>query len=390
MSAKAPPSHPAMNIVDYFLHASLRAEPDIFNRARILAASILALGAGALAALISILLSGFPRHSNLLASFLILPAVSGFGYALSRLRHKGDYRFASQSTIVIMLAIMTAGVCVSGGPIASPALQLLIIPPLTAYFFGGRPLGGSIVLITTLIVLTLILLDAFGIHFPQTVEATDKLNILNFVVTSLSLAVVSTMAFIYEYTAAVLKRERDSEHEKFIHLAKTDPLTGLANRRNFDAMLAERMSVHGHPSLPQRFALGYLDLDGFKPINDRHGHAIGDEVLRVISERLRSMLRGSDFVGRHGGDEFMLMIDLPEGQDFLEIMAERLLNSIAQPINTSTGIVGVTGSLGFAIFPLDAREIEALKKSADTAMYAAKRQRGSWRYFHSTVTSPNT
>jgi diguanylate cyclase (GGDEF)-like protein len=372
---------PAMNIVDYFIHPSLHAEPDIFSRARILAASILTLIVGALTALVAILLSGFPRHSNLLASFLILPAVVCFGYALARLRNQSDYRFASQFAIIVMLAIMTGGVCVSGGPLVSPALQLLIIPPLTAYFFGGRPLGGGIVIITTLIVMTLIALSAVGVDFPQTVEAADKLNILSFVVSFLNLAVVSAMAFIYEYTAAVLKRERDLEHEKFIQLAKTDPLTGLSNRRNFDAMLVERMNVYGPQNQLQRFALGYLDLDGFKPINDRYGHAIGDEVLRVVSDRLRNTLRGSDFVGRHGGDEFMLMIDLPGSQDFLETMAERLLNAIAQPIPTNAGIVGVTGSLGFAIFPLDASEIEELKKSADSAMYAAKRQRGSWRYF---------
>ena len=373
-----------MNIVDYFVHPSLHNEPDTYNRARILATSIVALAVTALIALIAILLSGFPRQSNILASALILPAVGCFTLALFRLRHEGNYRFASMSTLIVMIAIMVGGVCVSGGPQASPALQLLIIPPLTAYFFGGRPMGRSIVLITVLIVIALVVLDRFHITFPQTVESPDKLNVLNFVVTFLNLSVISLMAFIYEYTANLLKQERNLEHQKFVQLAKTDPLTGLANRRNFDAMLAERMSIHGHPSLPQRFALGYLDLDGFKPINDRYGHGVGDEVLRVISDRLRNTLRGSDFVGRHGGDEFMLMIDLPEGQDFLEIMADRLLTAIALPINSTAGIVGVTGSLGFAIFPLDANEIEALKKSADSAMYAAKRQRGSWRYFHNT------
>lgn len=376
-----------MNIVDYFVHPSLRNEPDTYNRARILATSIVALALSALLALIAILLSGFPRQSNILASILILPAVSCFIVALFRLRKEGNDRFASMSTLIVMLAIMVGGICVSGGPQASPALQLLIIPPLAAYFFGGRPMGRSIIFITLLIVIMLTTLDHFHITFPQTVESPDKLTILNFVVTFLNLSVISLMAFIYEYTANLLKQERNLEHQKFVQLAKTDPLTGLANRRNFDALLAERISIHGHPSLPQRFALGYLDLDGFKPINDRHGHAVGDEVLRVISDRLRSTLRGSDFVGRHGGDEFMLMIDLPDGQDFLELMADRLLTAIAQPINTSAGILSVTGSLGFAIFPLDANEIEALKKSADSAMYAAKHQRGSWRYFHSTHTA---
>ena len=370
-----------MKIVDYFVHPSLHTEPDTFNRARVLATSIVALTVIVITALIVILLSGFPHQSNMLASGLILPAVGCFGLALIRLRNVGNYRFASMSTIVVLLAIMLGGISVSGGPQESPVLQLLIIPPLTAFFFGGRLLGRSIALITLLIVTLLILLQAFGFSFPQTVESLDKRNILSFVVTFLNLSVISVMAFIYEYTASIFKQERDVEHHKFVQLAKTDPLTGLANRRNFDAMLAERMAAYGPQNQLQRFALGYLDLDGFKPINDRYGHAIGDEVLRVVSDRLRNALRGSDFVGRHGGDEFMLMIDLPSGQDFLEMMADRILKAIAQPIPTTAGSVGVTGSLGFAIFPLDASEIEELKKSADSAMYAAKNQRGVWRYF---------
>ena len=119
----------------------------------------------------------------MLASGLILPAVGCFGLALIRLRNVGNYRFASMSTIVVLLAIMLGGISVSGGPQESPVLQLLIIPPLTAFFFGGRLLGRSIALITLLIVTLLILLQAFGFSFPQTVESLDKRNILSFVVT---------------------------------------------------------------------------------------------------------------------------------------------------------------------------------------------------------------
>ena len=370
----------AAHIVDYFAHASLRADPDTFNRTRILIASMMTLAGGAMTALIIILMSSFPARSNLIASLLILPTVAWFVYSLIHLRRSGDYRFASMSTIIVLLSIMVGGVCVSGGPSASPVVHLLVIPPLTAYFFGGRPLGGRIVFVTMVIVAVLSVMRALGFEFIQTVEASDKMTTLRFVVAFLNLGVISTMAFIYEYTAAVLKHERDVEHEKFIQLAKTDPLTGLANRRNFDAMLTERMTLYSAQNPPHRFALGYLDLDGFKPINDKYGHAIGDEVLRVISDRLRGMLRGSDFVGRHGGDEFMVMLDLVGDQGALEAMADRLLNSIAMPIETSAGTVGVTGSLGFALFPLDAKEIEKLKKSADTAMYEAKRKRGTWRF----------
>jgi len=220
----------------------------------------------------------------------------------------------------------------------------------------------------------------YGFGFLQTVEP-DKMLVLNFLVGFVNLSVISVMAFIYEFTASSLRRERDVEHEKYIRLAKTDPLTGLANRRNFDSMLLERMEIYGAQNPPRRFALGYLDLDGFKPINDQYGHAVGDEVLRVVSDRLRAALRGSDFVGRHGGDEFMLLLDLVGDQSALEAMAQRMLNSIAKPIETTAGNVQVSGSLGFAMYPLDSEEIEELKRSADTAMYEAKRQRGTWRFF---------
>ncbi len=374
----------ATGIVDYFAHPTLRADPDTFNRARILIASMLILPAAALAALLLILLANFPQRSNLIAAIIILPTFAWFAYSLTHLRRTGDYRFASLSSIIVLLSIIVCGVCVSGGPAISPAVQLLVIPPLIAYFFGSRPLGGRVVVITLAIMVVLTVLQALGAPFIQTVDAADKMTVLSFVVAFLNLAVISAMAFIYEYTAAVLKHERDIEHDKFIQLAKTDPLTGLANRRNFDAMLSERMAMYGAESPQHRFALGYLDLDGFKPINDKYGHAIGDDVLRVISDRLRSVLRGSDFVGRHGGDEFMLMLDLVGDQNALEMMADRILNSIAQPIQTSVGMVGVTGSLGFALFPLDADEIETLKKSADSAMYEAKRMRGTWRFYRQT------
>ncbi len=379
----SPTSNPVGRLVNRFIPPTLRTDPDVFNRAQILVASMLCLVAGAMSALVMILLSDFPWRSNVLASMLILPASGWFAYTLRHLRLNGDYKLASQSTILVMLAIIVGGILLSGGPAVSPAVQLLVIPPLTAYFFGGRVLGKQTVIATLFVVLAFTFARFSGVSFLQTVHTADKMNILNFVVTFLNLTVISMMAFIYEYTAAVLKRERDAERENYMRLAKTDPLTGLANRRNFDAQLQERMTQYGAESPQRRFALGYLDLDGFKPINDLHGHAVGDEVLRAISDRLRAVLRGSDFVGRHGGDEFMVMLDTPGDQKMLEMMAERILSTIAQPITTSAGEVRVTGSLGFALFPLDADEIEALKRSADTAMYEAKRNRGSWKLYRS-------
>jgi diguanylate cyclase (GGDEF)-like protein len=186
---------------------------------------------------------------------------------------------------------------------------------------------------------------------------------------------------VYERTTATLQSERDAEHQRYMRLAKIDPLTGLENRRNFDAEVNRRIDTSIIQQRPPRFTLCFIDLDGFKAVNDRHGHNIGDEVLRVVSDRLRAASRAVDVVGRHGGDEFMLMLDALSDRPTLDAMARRLIDSLEQPISTSIGVVNISASIGFAQFPDDAANLDALKKAADLAMYEAKRNRTGWVFF---------
>jgi diguanylate cyclase (GGDEF)-like protein len=189
------------------------------------------------------------------------------------------------------------------------------------------------------------------------------------------------MGLVYEHTTTSLQRERDAEHQRYMRLAKIDPLTGLENRRNFDAEVSRRIELARAQKEPPHFTLCFIDLDGFKTVNDHHGHDIGDEVLRVVSDRLRSASRAIDVVGRHGGDEFMLMLDAMSDRVMLDTMARRLIDSIGQPIRTSVGLIEVGASIGFANFPHDAADLDALKKAADVAMYEAKRSRAGWVFF---------
>lgn len=372
--------------VDYFIHPSYRLDSDVFFRGRVLIASMLIFVLVTTVAYLAVLLTPFLSTSVFWASLILPPTILSFVALLFLIRRQGRYMLSSIASVLVIYLIIIVGICVSGGPAASPVVQLLVIPPLIAYFFGGLRWGGRAVAVVFPTLIILIVLHFLGVPFWQTVTTEAQMGLARGIVTFLNLSVVSGMAFIYEYTAAALKRERDIEHEKFVQLAKTDPLTGLANRRNFDDMLKERVELYGAQIPPRRFALGCLDLDGFKPVNDQYGHAVGDEVLLVISGRLRSALRGSDFVGRHGGDEFMLLLDSVGSQEALEAMADRMLSSIAQPIKTSVGIVGVTGSLGFAMFPLDAVEIKDLMKAADDAMYTAKQKRDSWHFYRKNQT----
>jgi diguanylate cyclase (GGDEF)-like protein len=132
-----------------------------------------------------------------------------------------------------------------------------------------------------------------------------------------------------------------------------------------------------------RFTLCYIDLDGFKPINDRYGHAVGDEVLKTISERLQSCTRDGDVVCRHGGDEFMVLFDSIKHEAQAALIAQRLLGAISPPIATRAGTVSVKASFGFAVFPDDGNNGETLKSAADKAMYAAKTQGGGWKTYRS-------
>ena len=154
--------------------------------------------------------------------------------------------------------------------------------------------------------------------------------------------------------------------------AHRDTLTGLANRAEFERRVAALTEARDPV---QSFACLYLDLDGFKPINDSHGHAIGDRVLQQVAARLRDALRGDDLVARVGGDEFVLVLHGPaEGlRRRAAAVAGRVLIALGAPMTFGDLVVAVGCSIGYAVWREDADTVEALLAKADAALYAAKR-----------------
>jgi len=155
------------------------------------------------------------------------------------------------------------------------------------------------------------------------------------------------------------------------HLAHHDPLTGLPNRLLFDDRIENAME-HALRN-DQRCLLLFLDLDGFKVINDTLGHAVGDQLLRVVAERLTSVLRASDTVARLGGDEFVVLTG-SGNPDYAAQLAEKLLDQLRRPFSLSGESLSVTGSLGIAVFPDNGTDSQQLMRAADMAMYTAKSQ----------------
>lgn len=369
--------------LDYFFHPTFYDDPDLLRRARILTATIYFLISTSVLVIAVLTVAPVPAVSRFIGVIIELIIAVSMTLLLFKLRRDAAYMLCSQVTVGIMLVIVAFATFATGGISSSPVAQLLVAPPLMAYFFGGIRAGNSCALIIGLLITAIVLLEENGVKFPQTIAAQDAAATHSMLLL-VGICIIVALAFVYERASTTLRSERDREHQKVMMLAQTDPLTGLANRRMFDDMLGALVARQQVSPESRSLALCYLDLDGFKAINDHHGHDVGDQVLRAISIRLRSSLRGADLIGRHGGDEFMLLLDQLAPGPMLEAMAQRFLKIIGEPIETSAGLLSVGGSLGFAFFPQHGANAEALKKSADTAMYYAKRSHLGWCMYDAT------
>jgi diguanylate cyclase (GGDEF)-like protein/PAS domain S-box-containing protein len=160
-------------------------------------------------------------------------------------------------------------------------------------------------------------------------------------------------------------------------MAHYDALTGLPNR----ALLADslKMALAHAERAGEKLAVCYLDLDGFKPVNDTWGHAMGDRLLEKVARRLRDNVRGGDTVARLGGDEFVLLLTNSCDTKQCEISLSRILQSVAQPYSIEDVELRVSASIGVALYPEDATDPDTLLRHADQALYMAK-ENGRNRY----------
>lgn len=197
----------------------------------------------------------------------------------------------------------------------------------------------------------------------------DTASIIAITGVSLSLTLALLAWFMVTARARALRLAAGMTAE-LRHMAQHDPLTSLPNRALFSDRLQNelaRAKRHG-----DHFAMIFLDLDHFKPINDTYGHAVGDLLLKQVALRLQETVRASDTVGRIGGDEFVvLMPALAEG-DAARGLAEKLRQVIGQPYVVDGRRLDISCSLGVAVYPDDGDDDLALTKSADEAMYRAK------------------
>jgi diguanylate cyclase (GGDEF)-like protein len=184
----------------------------------------------------------------------------------------------------------------------------------------------------------------------------------------LALGVALACAAILTGVRERLEHERDALGDT----ALTDPLTGIANRRLL--LTQAEYEIARHRRARHSFALVMLDLDGFKPLNDRFGHAAGDELLVDVASALSHAMRAQDTVARYGGDEFVVLCEDLARIDAAQPLARRLAEAVAQPVSTGERLLIVQASIGVVVEQNPATSADALVRRADAEMYRVKQR----------------
>jgi diguanylate cyclase (GGDEF)-like protein len=163
-------------------------------------------------------------------------------------------------------------------------------------------------------------------------------------------------------------------------LALYDNLTGLPNRMLLDDRMAQAVTRAERGG--KSFALMFVDLDRFKPVNDMHGHGVGDELLKGVAKRLTGCVRKADTVSRTGGDEFVIVLsEIADAKD-AAMIGSKLLDELSRPFFVDRHEIEISCSIGISVYPADGRDVDALMVNADVAMYHAKRGgRNAYRFF---------
>jgi diguanylate cyclase (GGDEF)-like protein len=228
-------------------------------------------------------------------------------------------------------------------------------------------------------------LDGFLYDTDRTAELTELKRI-----TALSLAAAAVLGVLVAVFAVLYRRLRREIHRReaaeaeIRRLAYHDSLTGLPNRNlfydRFEQAIRHAERENGG------FALCFIDLDGFKHINDRYGHVNGDRLLNAVARRLEDAVRSSDTVARFGGDEFVVLLQEVDDRSAAQQLADMLLQTIRQPYILDQQNMLISSSIGVTLYPSDEQDIKKLLHYADSAMYRGKQQGKDRLVFHHDAT----
>ena len=196
------------------------------------------------------------------------------------------------------------------------------------------------------------------------------------------LIVIALISFKIIRTSLNTTQNLKDAYDNLRHLANHDVLTGLCNRRLFDELLEQ--TIHSAKRDNISSAMLYLDLDGFKAVNDTYGHHNGDKLLVAVAERLKATTREADTIARIGGDEFTILLRNTNSVDDITSTVDKIQLALAQPIKLADSEVKISASIGITMIPQDGSDPDVLLANADKALYECKNEgRNTFRFYNS-------
>lgn len=265
------------------------------------------------------------------------------------------------------------GILITGGYTLSPIVNLIVLPAVFGFVLLGARAGVWCAGLAAATVLGICLLEEYGLYTAtQLIHNPLAWRSLALLMPLVTLAMVVFSLLLYELLTHRLEQALQHERNQFHWDATHDALTSLPNRPEFYSRLTTAMRQAERSGQP--LALVFFDLDCFKPVNDTMGHYAGDAVLKILGQRLASLMRSVDTVARLGGDEFAVILpDVSAEPSALEAVVQKIIWTIREPMEVDGVSVAVGVSLGVAFYQ-PGISLEDLCKHADASMYEAKRQ----------------
>ena len=273
--------------------------------------------------------------------------------------------------LALLLAILTVANLFLGG-FDNPNDSWFMVVPLIGAVLINRQTVWQYSSVILAIVVSFFIFKKLGFKFDNhlTSQQVDIISLSN------RLAAVSTLAFliiVYRYQRYATEKELTDSQENLYKLANIDPLTSLANRTYFAKRFSQ--SIISADKEQQSLTMLFVDLDAFKIVNDTYGHNVGDELLIEVARRFKIHF-GDALVCRHGGDEFLLMLELGLEQNKIDELCLMLVSEIAKPFQLKNCTANIGCSIGIASYPEHGSSFVDVLRAADIAMYQAKSQGG--------------
>jgi len=364
-------------LAEWFIADSFQGNIEERTRARMLASGIIISWCGLLPffALLELVFIGHP-DAQLLALAISLSSVFIWVIGLLSLRFLGSFSFCVHLVVFSGIFCISIAAYFTGG-IYSPVLIAIILPPVIASVLASVPSAFAWGGFNMAVCIALYALDKQNFFMPSIIPESLYTLVLA-IFYGFACFLILGVIYMHEHIDAQFKIALEYERKKMNTLAHLDQLTGLANRLGFNKNLQSAMEKAAEAK--HKVGIVYLDLDDFKPVNDRHGHEAGDQVLKAAAERMRLHIRSADTIARLGGDEFVVILDSIDSKDRVQDIARAMVKEISTPLMFGQTELRVGASAGISLYPDDAGDIKGLLDAADKGMYANKQQKRSLAY----------